>query len=1607
MITFKAFQKLAPVLLATFAVIGVTAAPALAESNPKIGEFGAGALSNPNGIAIDESSGDVYVAEIGTDTVSKFTAAGVPIATWGANGQLTGIPAQSGKPAESFSFPSLYGTPAAIAVDNSTNPADPSAGDLYVMDSGHGVIDKFSPEGTYLSQLGPFTPSTGSAAGELLGLGIDGSDTVHVDLTPAGEVGALVIDEFNSADVNIARREYHQPNGTSGEIGLPSTPLAHGFAVSATGDDYPIYEPSCSCTLKWGQGLSGLGRVDGGGNGNEFGPPGDVAVAVDPATGQLYADDQSSVAEWDTGAMNANSPNGIGAGTLVARFGSPELSGTSGQGGIAVNGKTGEIYVSNPGEGNPGEGKVYVFASDAPAVTAGEPASVTTEAASLSGMVDPRGVAVSECKFEYGLTDEFGTGPYNRSVPCEQTPGEIGAGSSPVAVSAQLEGLQAGELYHFRLVASNANGAGQDSGMLATRGVGFGIKSYEISFQNEDGTPDTQAGSHPYKFVNSFELNSHFSGAYGESPYLRFPDGILRNVKIDLPPGFVGDPNAPSQHCTGQQLAVTTSLGVECPAESIVGKLSLYWSENSPLQPFLQNSLRAMAPVRGVALQLGTNFLVPLLYINNGVLAGGNYPVQVTVTEAPASAPVIRSRAELYGVLVPCTLDEARTGNYEKGCNEKASFSGSGNGFYERGSGPGKAFLTMPTGCHGPLGSTIEAESWQEPGKWAKKSTVTHNAAGTPVSLTGCSKLKFPAEISVKPDSSNASTSSGLTVNVHVPQTAALNPTGLAESALRDTTVALPEGVAINPAGGGGLEACTSEPAALAAGALGSPGDQIGYKGQEELNKEYEPGMKWNTFTSEVASPLAPGSNFCPDGSKVGTVKIKTPLLEHELEGSVYLATQDSNPFGSLVAMYIVAEDPYSGTLIKLAGEVSLNPQTGQIVTTFKNTPDVPFENLELHFFGGERAPLATPSRCGTYTTRAVFTPWDGNGPVTSESSFNIEHGPGGGPCPGANLPFSPTVSAGATNIQAGAFSPLTVTLNRKDGEQNLKSIEAKLPPGLSGVLTGVELCPEPQANEGLCGENSKVGEATIGVGIGNDPFTVTGGKFYLTGPYNGHGSCTVGEAGCAPFGLTFEVPAKAGPFDLANTKNNHPPCDCVVVRGKIELNPQTSALTITSNPPGSPDSIPTSIEGIPLEIQHVNATTTRGNFQFNPTNCSKMALEGTVQLNEGGTSTITTPFQVTNCAALKFEPKFTVSTSAKTSRANGASLSAKLTYPNVPQGTEADIAKVKVELPGQLPSRLTTLQKACTAAQFESNPAACPAASKIGYAVVHTPLIPVPLQGPAIFVSHGGEAFPSLTLVLQGYGITIDLVGTTDIKNGVTSTTFKTVPDQPFFELRTDAPGGPLQCADDDREPLLADEDRHGQEEGYGQGSRPQKDDHSQGQAGRADDAPDADRIRRPERRRNTPGHPDRSHGLPKERPHDKDQGQTQEDQDPQARKAVMRYGISALRYSGNMTIKVRERGTITLPAALRKAARLDRPDSQVEARLREDGVIELIPVITIPADQAWYWTEEWQAGNGKLMKRSRVGKGARSRVRRSSLRTCARSRATTRSEVRSACSL
>jgi hypothetical protein len=495
-----------------------------------------------------------------------------------------------------------------------------------------------------------------------------------------------------------------------------------------------------------------------------------------------------------------------------------------------------------------------------------------------------------------------------------------------------------------------------------------------------------------------------------------------------------------------------------------------------------------------------------------------------------------------------------------------------------------------------------------------------------------------------------------------------------------------------------------------------------------------------------------------------------------------------------------MVEDPISGTTVKLPfhvrlcqgqGEVigGLTCQApGQIITTAHNTPELPFEDLEVHFFGGERAPLTTPSHCGTYTTEALFTPWDGNGPVPAVSSFDIEHGPHGGPCPG-RLPFNATFTGGSTNLQAGEFTPLTGTFSRADGEQQMRRVHFTLPPGLSGILTGVQLCPEAQANAGTCGPESQIGETTVSAGVGSEPVSVEGGKVFLTEKYHG-----------SPFGLSVVAPVKAGPFDLEHDTSRPekymPACDCIVVRARIDVDPLTSALTITSNAESEGFAIPSFIDGIPVQIKQINFTTTRKDFQFNPTSCAKMSISGSVESDEGESRAVAVPFQVTNCATLGFAPKFSASTSGKTSKANGASLNVKLTYPSAPFGSQANNHSVKVELPHALPSRLTTLQKACTAAVFNANPASCPAASIVGHAKATTPLLPVPVEGPAYFVSHGGEAFPSLIMVLQGYGVTIDLVGTTFIsKAGITSSTFKAVPDVPVNTFELTLPQGPFSA--------------------------------------------------------------------------------------------------------------------------------------------------------------------------------------------------------------------
>ena len=875
----------------------------------------------------------------------------------------------------------------------------------------------------------------------------------------------------------------------------------------------------------------------------------------------------------------------------------------------------------------------------------------------------------------------------------------------------------------------------------------FGVENYEPVIEEPGGAPDTQAGSHPFQYTTVFDLKADLP--VNPLYHVRSPAPIqlAKDVVVKLPPGLVGNPTAYPRCGLEQFLTVPHGGANLCPPDTVVGVASVTLAE-----AIVGGALGLLArvvpiynvePGPGEPARFGFSPNGVPVFLHATVRTGEDYGVTVRAEAIAQAVGFLSNTVTFWGVPADARHNDARAAS----CLEPAPQELEEPPCEPNAPAPAAPapFLTMPTSCSGaPLQDTVESDSWLEPG--VMYSPSPDPSVPTPT-MDGCDLLAFHAGISVVPDVESASTPSGLNVDVHVPQDEALDANGLAQANVKNIAVTLPEGIVLNPAAADGLQACT-------------PG-QAGFEGEDPETQSLR-------FSDQEVS--------CPSASKIATVTIKTPLLPlgQYVKGFVYLASPQNfraappeNPFSSLLAMYIVAKDPVSGVLVKLPAKVSLNEATGQIATTVEDNPQLPFEDAELQFFGGERAPLATPARCGAYTTTATFEPWS-NTPTDVQalhgsSTFNITSGPGGGACPGSALPFAPSLSSETTNINAGSFTPLSTTLGREDGNQDIQKVTLHYPPGVSGILSGVPLCPEAQANAGTCGPGSEIGETIVSVGLGGDPFSVTGGKVYLTEKYAG-----------APFGLSIVNPAKAGPFNLQEGRP-------VVVRAKIEIDQHTAALTITTG------AIPRIVEGFPLQIKHVNVIVNRPGFTFNPTNCNPQGIAGTISSAEGASSAVSVPFQVTNCAALKFAPQFQVFTNGTFSKALGASLTAKLSYPAAAQGTQANITKVKVDLPKQLPSRLTTLQKACTNAQFEANPAGCPLASFIGHAKVITPLLPVPLEGPAIFVSHGGEAFPSLIIVLQGYGVRVDLVGTTFIsKAGVTSTTFKTVPDTPFntFEL-------------------------------------------------------------------------------------------------------------------------------------------------------------------------------------------------------------------------------
>jgi uncharacterized repeat protein (TIGR01451 family) len=843
----------------------------------------------------------------------------------------------------------------------------------------------------------------------------------------------------------------------------------------------------------------------------------------------------------------------------------------------------------------------------------------------------------------------------------------------------------------------------------------FGLQRLDAWFSNADGTLDTQAGSHPYSLTVTLALNNTGFD----------PTGEARDITVNLPRGLIGNPTAVPR-CTVAQLntescPMDTQVGVDRPTlGGIKSDLPLTVVDSLPAFSF---PVYNIVPPPGVPAQIGFSLLGLGTRINSQVRTGSDYGISEVVKNILQSQITFNS-ITVWGVPADPSHDYQRLGpaNAGLGTGEEGIQYGGKSGINPI------PFLTLPTACEGPQTFSTFTEPWAEggiQGPPSELSFVSHENSGQAAGITGCDKLSFSPTISVAPDTSDAETPAGLTVELKTPQEGLTAVEGLAASNIKDTTVTLPEGVDINPGQAHGLLTCS-----MAESAVGTEAE-----------------------------------SSCPNASKVGTDEIETPLLYHSLKGDVYVL--DSNPPNLKLLVAASGE----GVNLKLVGDVHLDEATGRLTTTFTETPELPFTTFRLSFSGGAQAALYTPSKCGSYQTSSDFTPWSTPSVADAfpSSEFVVNAGPGGSACAGT-LPFAPLLTAGSTTDEAGGFTDFSLLLSRADGQQRIEKLQFKAPKGLVGMLSKVPLCEEPQAALGTCPAASQIGHTTVEAGPGSAPLVVpepgqAPAPIYLTGGYKG-----------APYGLSIVVPVIAGPFNLGT----------VVVRASIAVDPHTTQLTITTDP------LPSIIDGVPTDLRTINAVIDKPEFMINPTNCEAQSFSGTATSTEGATAAISSPFGMGSCRSLEFKPKFTVSIPGHASKALGEGLTTTLSYPNVPQGSDANIAKVKVELPIQLPSQLKTLQKACIAATFEANPANCPEQSIVGHAKVTTPLLPVPLTGPAYFVSHAGEEFPSLTLVLKGYGVTVDLVGTTFIsKAGITSTTFKAAPDVPFNKFELTLPQG------------------------------------------------------------------------------------------------------------------------------------------------------------------------------------------------------------------------
>ncbi len=883
----------------------------------------------------------------------------------------------------------------------------------------------------------------------------------------------------------------------------------------------------------------------------------------------------------------------------------------------------------------------------------------------------------------------------------------------------------------------------------------FGVQNYSLLPEDEAGEVEHQAGKHPFQLTTTLDMNQILKVDPEGSEVSTGAPALLRDLHFVLPAGLLGNVNVLPRCSTVDFSTIAPGATDLCPGNTAIGVARVLINEPNTYKGVLTETVPVfnLEPAPGEPARFGFEFDKVTVALTTSVRTGDDYAVEVSSTNLSEAAEVLTSQVTFWGQPGAPSHDAAR--GWECVDDERYKEEETGRPCVHDGQASAPPFLSLPTSCptEAPL-TTVTGRSWPLNGHEELEIGGESAAAFRFTALSGCDELSFEPSLLVEPTTRAADTPTGLGVKVDVPQASTLSPTGLAEADLKETVVALPNGVMASPGAANGLETCpalsSTEPFGF--GFLGSPESA-------QLNNE----------------DISSAAEQCPNGSKLGSVSIKTPLLKNELHGSVYLAAQDTGAPGEetglleeRLVLYLTAYDEESGVRVKLVGDVHIDPSTGRLVSTFKNSPQVPFEELTIDFFEGSTATQSTPAQCGAYRSTGSFVPWSGQAAAQAGSSFAISEGPGGSGCPNPSG-LSPSFSAGATNTQAGAYTSFSMTLGHSDADQPLSGLTLHLPIGAAAMLSHVEACREPPAGqEWSCGASSLIGRSDSTSGLGGSPYSLPG-AVYLTKGYDN-----------APFGLLVVTAADAGPFHLGN----------VDVRSKIFVDPFTAAVTIESDP------FPQFVRGVPVQLKQINVTVDRPEFEFNPTSCAPLAVSATITGFGGfdgvgnASAGVSSPYGVTGCSALPFKPTLSASTKGDASKPNGAALVVKVTS----GPGQSNIGKTKLVLPLQLPSRLTTIQKACPDALFEKLPygSACDEGSKIGEAIVHTPVLQSRLKGNGYLVSHGNAAFPDVEFVLEGEGITLVLDGQTDIKKGITTSTFNSLPDAPVTSFEAILPEGP-----------------------------------------------------------------------------------------------------------------------------------------------------------------------------------------------------------------------